>query len=344
MVQCISIFSGAGGLDLGALNAGAKIVACVENDPDAAQTLRMNHGRLSVDILEKDIKDVDFERWRGMEDSLLIGGPPCQPFSKNGYWVRNDNRLIQNDPRNLLGQFLRGLSEMRPKGFLFENVESILHPTNKDEFLRFVANAKVLGYCCTQFKTNAADFGVPQERKRVFVFGVLGAKKAIPVPRATHSDHSKKDFDSSLPDYLGVGPFIKKFGGSGYVEPQEDASRGTYFHELTHVPGGKNYMALSKLPDYTGRTFKSGGRFWNFLYKLHPDQPSITIAAQPGPWVGPFHWTNRRLRVPEIAALQTFPEGYEFAGNRRSIQKQIGNAVPCVLAEKMIKHLMEKAI
>jgi len=344
MAQCISIFSGAGGLDVGALQAGAKIVACVENDSDAAETLRLNHGHLKAEILERDIQDVNFEQWSGINSSILIGGPPCQPFSKNGYWVKNDNRLIQDDPRNLLGQFLRGLSEMRPKGFLFENVESILHPTNKDEFFRFVKNAESLGYRCTQFKTNAADFGVPQKRKRVFVFGVLGAKNSIPTPQATHSDHSKKSFDDNLPDYLGVGSFIKKFDKPIYAEPQEDASKGTYFHELTNVPGGKNYMALAKLDDYSGKTFRPGGRFWNFLYKLHPNLPSITIAAQPGPWVGPFHWSDRRLRVPEIAAIQTFPETYKFAGNRRSIQKQIGNAVPCVLAEKMVRHLMEKAL
>ncbi|HBT40815.1 MAG TPA: DNA cytosine methyltransferase [Rhodospirillaceae bacterium] len=344
MVQCVSIFSGAGGLDVGALAAGAQIIACVEHDSDAAETLRINHGHLKADVIEKDIQDVDFEQWKGITDSILIGGPPCQPFSKNGYWIRNDNRLIQDDPRNLLGQFLRALAEMRPKGFLFENVESILHPTNKDEFFRFVANAETLGYRCTSFKTNAADFGVPQKRKRVFVFGVLSAKTAIPSPNATHSDHSSKNSDSSLPDYLGVGPFIEKYDTLRYSEPQEDASRGTYFHELTHVPPGKNYIALTKTPNYAGRIFRPGGRFWNFLYKLHPDLPSITIAAQPGPWVGPFHWTDRRLRVPEIAAIQTFPENYKFAGNRRSIQKQIGNAVPCLLAEKMVKHLMEHAI
>ncbi len=344
MVQCISIFSGAGGLDVGALNAGAKIIACVENNPDAAQTLRLNHGHLKATILENDIQEVDFKQWNGIDDTILIGGPPCQPFSKNGYWVRNDNRLIQNDPRNLLGQFLRALSEMQPKGFLFENVESILHPTNKEEFQRFVSNAELLGYRCTPFKTDAADFGVPQKRKRVFVFGVLGGKSAIPVPIATHANHSKKEFDHTLPDYVGVGQFITKFDTSQYTEPQEDASQGTYFYELTHVPAGKNYIALSKLEGYEGRIFRSGGRFWNFLHKLHPDQPSITIAAQPGPWVGPFHWSNRRLRVPEIAAIQTFPDGYQFAGNRRSIQKQIGNAVPCMLAEKMVKHLIEKAL
>lgn len=342
-MKCISIFSGAGGLDIGALNAGAEIIACVENDPDAAETLRLNHGHLNADILERDIQDVNFEEWSGIQGSILIGGPPCQPFSKNGYWVRNDNRLIQDDPRNLLGQFLRALSEMKPNGFLFENVESILHPTNKDEFLRFVSNAETLGYNCTQFKTNAADFGVPQKRKRVFVFGALSAKSDLPTPNPTHSDHSKKTHDATLPNYLGVGKFIEKYDTSRFAEPQEDASQGTYFHELTHVPAGKNYIALSKLDGYDGRTFRPGGRFWNFLHKLHPEHPSITIAAQPGPWVGPFHWNNRRLRVPEIAAIQTFPEEYRFAGNRRSIQKQIGNAVPCTLAENMVKHLMEIA-
>ena len=343
MVKCVSIFSGAGGLDVGAIKAGAKIIACIENDHDAVETLRWNN-KQQTEVIEANIQDIDFSQWRDNKDAVLIGGPPCQPFSKNGYWVRNDNRLIQNDPRNLLGQFIRALAEMKPIGFLFENVESILHPTNKNEFLRFMANAEILGYQCTQFRTNAADFGVPQKRKRVFVFGSLNTKHSISYPNPTHSDHSKKGFNSSLPDYLGVGNFISKFDKPEFSEPQEDASKGTYFHELTQVPAGKNYIALSKLSNYNGQTFRSGSRFWNFLHKLHPDLPSITIAAQPGPWVGPFHWSNRRLRVPEIATLQTFPAEYKFFGKRTSIQKQIGNAVPCILAEKMVKHLLEKII
>lgn len=344
MVKCVSIFTGAGGLDIGAQNAGADIIACVDNDHDSIETLRLNCNGHAVDIIEDDIRNVDFKQWTDIDDLILIGGPPCQPFSKNGYWVSNDNRLIQDDPRNLLGQFIRVLSEMQPKAFLFENVESILHPTNRDEFFRFVSNAEILGYQCTQCRANAADYGVPQKRKRVFVFGVLGASKAIPCPVPTHSDHSKKDFDDSLPNHLAVAPFISRFDQPVFSEPQEDATQGTYFYELTCVPPGKNYISLSKLSDYDGHKFRSGGRFWNFLYKLHPKLPSITIAAQPGPWVGPFHWSNRRLRVPEVAAIQTFPDNYKFYGNRRSVQRQIGNAVPCTLAEKMIKHLLENAI
>ena len=341
MVKCISLFSGAGGLDVGALKAGADIIACIENDPDAAETLRLNHSKLKCAVLEEDVKNISFQTWRGEKNTILIGGPPCQPFSKNGYWVKNDNRLIEEDPRNLLGQFLRGVKEMRPQGFLFENVESILHPTNRGAFESFVSSAEALGFACTVFRTNAADFGVPQKRKRVFVFGIRDAKKPIPEPNATHSDPIKKDWNDSLLPYVGVGQFIKKFSGKKFSEPQEDASQGTYYNELVHVLTGTNYMSLSKLENYDGRTFRSGGRFWNFLYKLDADLPSITIAAQPGPWVGPFHWTNRRLRVPEIAAIQTFPEDYQFYGNRRSIQKQIGNAVPALLAEKMVSHLIE---
>ena len=341
MVSCVSIFSGAGGLDVGAMNAGARIIACIENDPDAAETLRINEVADDRNVFENDIENVDFEQWRDDPDTILIGGPPCQPFSKNGYWVKNDNRLIDDDPRNMLGQFLRAVSELEPSGFLFENVESIRRPTNRETFDRFVAAIENLGYARTVYSANSADFGVPQKRKRVFVFGVRGARHRIPDPVPTHGDPREPDLLNGFAPHLGVGNFIENFSRKKFAEPQEDASGGTFFHELINVPAGRNYIALSKLENYDGRTFRTGGRFWNFLQKLHPDKPSITIAAQPGPWVGPFHWKNRRLRVPEIAAIQTFPDGYRFAGNRRSVQKQIGNAVPCLLGEKMVSHLIE---
>jgi len=339
-MKCISLFSGAGGLDVGAEQAGAEVILCVENDHDSTETLRTNSKKSKKKILEKDILEVDFSEYRdSRDDHILIGGPPCQPFSKNGYWVKNENRLIDRDPRNMLSQFLRAVEEAQPAGFLFENVESLMHPTNKKTLQQFLVDAERLGYGCTLYKSNSADFGVPQKRKRVFVFGVKGRMQPISHPEPTHA---AKPNGSGLAPYEGVGKFIKKFDDPVFSEPSESASHGTYFNELTNVPPGKNYIALSKLDNYNGRTFRSGGRFWNFLYKLHPDLPSITIAAQPGPWVGPFHWTDRRLRVPEIAAIQTFPKGYKFVGNRRSIQKQIGNAVPCLLGKTMVSHLLDQ--
>lgn len=337
-MKCISLFSGAGGLDIGAEQAGAEVILCVENDRDSVRTLNHNSNNKKKKILEKDILEVDFFEYRDDgSDHILIGGPPCQPFSKNGYWVKNENRLIDRDPRNMLSQFLRAVEEAQPKGFLFENVESLLHPTNKETLQIFLDDAERLGYGCTLYKSNSADFGVPQKRKRVFVFGVKGRMNPIALPEPTHAANPN---GSGLIPHQGVGKFIEKFDDPSFSEPSESASHGTYFNELTHVPPGSNYIALSKLDNYNGRTFRSGGRFWNFLYKLHPELPSITIAAQPGPWVGPFHWTDRRLRVPEIAAIQTFPSDYEFVGNRRSVQKQIGNAVPCLLGKCMVQHLL----
>ncbi len=100
VVECISLFSGAGGLDIGAEQAGAKISICVENDPDAAETLRLNMDLTKSEVAECDIAGMGSHRFRGGRKTILIGGPPCQPFSKNGYWVKNENRLIVRDPRN----------------------------------------------------------------------------------------------------------------------------------------------------------------------------------------------------------------------------------------------------
>ncbi len=335
-MKCISLFSGAGGLDVGARSAGAKIIRAVEFDADAVETLRLNSCRDTV-IEQADIATLDFHRHReDPADLIVIGGPPCQPFSKNGYWVKNENRLIEADPRNMLSQFLRVVSESKPTGFLLENVESLRHPTNRQALDAFVSAAEALGYNCTVTLANAADYGVPQKRKRVFIFGTRRSRKNIPHPKRLRSS----DPADRLPPHLGVRDFLEPFTSSRYFEPAELVNGRTYERELQHVPPGRNYMALDELSDYSGRTFRRGGRFWNFLYKLHPDEPSITIAAQPGPWVGPFHWNNRRLRAPEAAAIQTFPMDYKFHGSRRSVQKQIGNAVPCLLGEAMVKHLI----
>ena len=105
-----------------------------------------------------------------------------------------------------------------------------------------------------------------------------------------------------------------------------------------------NYKALTAWAGYPNPKFVADKRFWSFLLKLSPDKPSWTITAQPGPWVGPFHWTNRRLRVPEAAAIQSFPKGYKFHGTRRSIQKQIGNAVPPLMGKAMIEFLKESLL
>ena len=338
-IQAISLFSGAGGLDLGCLLNDIEVKVSNDFDDDSIETLKKNHQFSGTKIIKADIKNYKpklLEKYLNGKKTIIIGGPPCQPFSKNGYWIKNKNRKITKDPRNCINDFFRFVKNLNPDGFLIENVESILHPTNKLAIQYITYATKKLNYQFKMFKVNALDYGVPQKRKRVFFFG---SKKDFQLeePERTHFDPKNPYLSTTdLKPYETVGDHIKEFNVNKYYEKYENTSEGTYFRELKKVPPGKNYLALC---DGEKSNFKTGTRFWNFLLKLKADLPSWTIAAQPGPWVGPFHWTNRRLRVPEIAAIQTFPKHYKFYGNRRSIQKQIGNAVPPLLGKAMVNYL-----
>ena len=345
-VVAISLFSGAGGLDLGAEMAGVRIVSCLDSDRDSVATLRANSQFAAADVHHADITTLDSRlladrvaRERGAR-VIVIGGPPCQPFSKNGYWVRNENRLAINDPRNMIEQYFRIVQEVRPDGFLLENVESILHPTNRIAVEYIEQRATQLGFSHKRIRVNAADYGVPQRRKRVFIMGTRGHLNGA-VPPRTHRAWDEAVEHPDLPVHPGVKAFLRPYASKRYFEAEEVASSGTFYPDLIRVPAGRNYMALRRDDGSDAPKYRPGGRFWNFLLKLHPDEPSWTIAANPGPWVGPFHWTNRRLRVPEVASIQTFPEGYRFAGTRRSVQKQLGNAVPPLLAKSMVSFLVE---
>ena len=344
--QAIGFFSGAGGLDIGAQLAGVKIISSMDFDKDSISTLKANSYFDHAEHLKADISKLNPSHYHNVlkannpEKLILVGGPPCQPFSKAGYWVTHKNRLGEDDPRNMIGQYLRMVSDIRPDGFLLENVESILHPKNLPAAKALEESIDKLGYYCTTYKANAIDFGVPQKRKRVFF--LASRKKIKGDPIKTHGSPSDLKISTHLKPYERVLDWIAKFDNEKFFEKEELTVGKTYEHELSEVPPGKNYIALTEHAGYHDPKFVAHKRFWSFLLKLHPDMPSWTIAAQPGPWVGPFHWTNRRLRVPEISALQTFPEDYIFIGSRRSIQRQIGNAVPCILAKEMVNFLIEQ--
>ena len=340
-IQAISLFSGAGGLDLGCLLNDIEVKLSMDFDDDSIETLKKNHQFSGTEIIKADIKKYkpkSLEKYLNGKKTIIIGGPPCQPFSKNGYWIENKNRKITKDPRNCINDFFRFVKNLNPDGFLIENVESILHPTNKRSIQYIISSTKKLNYHFKMVKANALDYGVPQKRKRIFFFG---SKKCFQLeePERTHFDPKNPYLSTTdLKPYETVGDHIKEFNLNKYHEEYENTSEGTYFRELKKVPPGKNYLVLC---DGKKSKFKTGTRFWNFLLKLKADLPSWTIAAQPGPWVGPFNWTNRRLRAPEIAAIQTFPRNYKFFGSRRSVQKQIGNAVPPLLGKAMINFLAD---
>ena len=124
-------------------------------------------------------------------------------------------------------------------------------------------------------------------------------------------------------------------------EPEEVVA-GTYADALRGVPPGENYLFWTPERHHPKPMFKWRSRYWSFLLKLHPNRPSPTIQGQPGPWVGPFHWEDRRLRVAEIKRLMTFPDEFEVVGTRRERQLQLGNAVPPQLAEAVALALRDE--
>jgi DNA (cytosine-5)-methyltransferase 1 len=343
-IQTIGFFSGAGGLDIGSQLAGSKVISSLDFDRDSIATMKANKYFAHSKHFHKDIKEMfasDYSKIikdNNPEKLILVGGPPCQPFSKAGYWVTHKNRLGSEDPRNMIGQYLRIVEELKPDGFLLENVESLMHPKNANAVSDLTEAIDKLGYNFIVYRANAQDFGVPQKRKRVFF--IASRKEIIGNPIKTHGNEIERIMNSNLLPYENVIDWIGKFDIDKYFEPEELTTGKTYDEELKQIPPGQNYFALSERSGHPNPKFLANKRFWNFLLKLHPNKPSWTIAAQPGPWVGPFHWNNRRLRVPESAAIQTFPEDYHFVGNRRSIQKQIGNAVPALLGKAMVNHLI----
>jgi DNA (cytosine-5)-methyltransferase 1 len=343
-IQTFGFFSGAGGLDIGSQLAGAKVISSLDFDRDSVATMKANKYFAHSTHFHKDIKEMYAKDYAKIlkannpEKLILIGGPPCQPFSKAGYWVTHKNRLGSEDPRNMIGQYLRIVEELQPNGFLLENVESLLHPKNAQAVSDLKEAIDKLGYKFIVYRADALDFGVPQKRKRVFF--IASRKAIIGEPIKTHGDELKLLIKKDLLPYERVIDWIGKFDTDKYFEAEELTTGKTYDEELKQIPPGQNYFALTERSGHPNPKFEANKRFWNFLLKLHPNKPSWTIAAQPGPWVGPFHWNNRRLRVPESAAIQTFPEDYHFVGTRRSIQKQIGNAVPSLLGKAIIKHLI----
>lgn len=342
-VKAISMFSGAGGLDIGTQLAGIKVISSLDIFEDSVETLKKNKffdhtvhevgditkitGNHYAELLEKEKP----------EKLIIVGGPPCQPFSKAGYWVTNEKRNSNEDPRNMIVPYFRVISELRPAGFVLENVESILHPSNKAAVDTIYENMKSLGYHCSLLKVNAAEYGIPQKRKRVFF---LASKKEINAKLTqTHGNEKECLVNPELLPYERVIDWIGKFDSDEYCNGEKLEAEGKWEHELTCIPFGKNYIALTERENHPNPVFVAGKRYWSSLLKLHPFMPSWTIIASPGHWEGPFHWKNRRLNIRELAAIQTFPDDYEFVGSTYSQHKQIGNAVPPLLGKMVVEEL-----
>lgn len=332
----ISLFSGAGGLDYGLEAAGFDTAVAIERDAACCETLRANR---RWPVVERDIFEVPSQEIlevaglkRG-EAALLAGGPPCQPFSKSGYWFRRDARRLEDPRSDTLHAYLRVLEDTLPEVFLLENVEGLAY-RQKDEGLRLLLD-EIEGinrragtrYAPTFEVLNAADYGVPQLRKRFLIVGARdGARFKFPSP--THGEAQLSLLGEVSPRRTAWDALADLA-----VPTDEDlALRGSWADLLPSIPEGSNYLWHT---DRMGGMQLFGWRrhFWSFLLKLAKNQPSWTIQAQPGPANGPFHWDNRHLSMRELCRLQTFPDDVRITGARNAVQRQIGNAVPSLLAE-----------
>ena len=356
----IDLFAGAGGLSVGAHQAGGNVVASLEFDSVACQTLRAN-GSYHGEVIEGDVCDFSGTQLRKLaglkkrDPLIIVGGPPCQPFSKAAYWTEEGDdaayrrarasgllaakpaakTLVKTDSRrDLVREYWRIVQESNADGFVFENVPSIKHPRNKPIYDAIVRDARDAGYNVTEVVANASEYGVAQARERVLILG--SRRRAPSSPAKTHS----ADAATGLPAPISAGDALKGFDTKRFFEPEEVVT-GRWAKHLEEVPPGWNYKAHTAWAGHPNPTFVTETRFWNFLLKLAPDRPSWTIAASPGPWTGPFHWRNRRLRTEELAALQGFPRDYLIEGSRRERVRQMGNAVPVPLATAMIKSVLE---
>jgi len=349
-LKAVSLYTGVGGLDFGFEAAGFDTAVAVEMDAAACRTLRLNR---KWPVIEDRLENVSSKellkaaKLRVGEADILIGGPPCQPFSKSSYWVRGD-ALRMDDPRaDTLTSYLRVLRDIRPKAFLLENVYGLAYK-GKDEGLKHLLEGieKINRVARTKYKVswqvlNAASYGVPQMRERVFLVGSRDGK-AFEFPKPTHYDlNAEAPLDDTLEPYRNAWDAI----GDLPERPNEPSLvvGGQWGDLLPSIPEGSNYL---------WHTNRNGGqplfgwrtRYWSFLLKLAKDQPSWTIQAQPGSAIGPFHWFNRRLSTTEMCRIQTFPDGLKFDCGRGDVQKMLGNAVPSLLAEVLARTIRRQLL
>jgi len=343
----LSLYSGAGGLDYGFEAAGFRTAVTVEMDAKCCETLRTNRPRWAV--LERDIHDVptaemlEAGKLEKGEVDVLIGGPPCQPFSKSGYWAKGDSLRLDDPRASTLSAYMRVVLEAQPKAFLLENVAGLSYAGKSEglelllECIEQINKRTGSNYQPEGRVLRAADHGVPQLRERFFLIAARDGT-AFRFPKPTHAPAETESGQLPLPN---VEPYRTTWDALADVVPGDDenlAARGKWANLLPTIPEGQNYLWHTErgggLPLFGWRR-----RFWNFLLKIAKDRPAWTIQAQPGPATGPFHWESRRLSMRELCRLQTFPDDVNIVGNLIAVQRQVGNAVPSLLAEVLAREI-----
>jgi DNA (cytosine-5)-methyltransferase 1 len=344
-LSAIALFSGCGGLDLGFKRAGFKVQLALDADAICAESYRRNFR--SVPFVQESIEAVndslfcDAKQATGGEVSILFGGPPCPPYSKSRFYRKEKPRGLDDEVgQQTVDGYLRALRIIRPRAFLLENVPGLAYDVHSEALNYITGTACGLGYTCESAVLNAANYGVPQIRERFFLVGFQGGHH-FRFPPQTHYNPSNKDLLSdTLATWRTAGDVLSDIDAP--VELEGHFAGGKDHDLLREVPPGDNYLYFTAKRGYPNPKFKWRSRYWSFLLKLSPGMPSWTIQARRSNNMGPFHWRNRILTIEEVKRLQTFPDDWQLAGGVEQQWRQLGNAVPPILAEHLARSIAQQ--
>lgn len=325
-IRTLSLFSGAGGLDIGFHSAGFEVVGAVEIESAYAATLVANSGADNffghhINVHCEDIRTFDPQPYADAGIELVIGGPPCQTFSAAGR--RSGGVLGMDDERGqLFRAYIDVLDVVKPKAFVFENVYGLPGANGGGPWREILESFRDAGYTVSHEVLDAADFGAPQHRERLIMVGYKDGQFQFPMP--THGP----DSTTNVPL---VSAAVALADLEDADEPYHSGPAGMYGHLLPSVPEGMNYSFFTREMGHPAPLFAWRSKFHDFLYKAARDEPVRTIKSKPGKFTGPFHWKNRHFTADELKRLQSFPDEYVIVGSYNKVVEQIGNSVPPAL-------------
>jgi len=336
----ISLFSGILGIETGLEYAGFKTKFALDICKDAKDVIEENREHFgnfpyvcdSITTLppKEILKQCGLQ---SEEVAILAGGPPCQPFSKSGM------REGTSDNRGLLFKhYIEYLKVIRPQSFLLENVRGLYSSRGNKDFKLIIEEFDKTGYSVYWKTLDAANYGVPQFRQRLFIVGFRDRVK-FDFPHETH--WNPEDMEDNL--FHDHYPFMTVWDAIGDLNGKVKGPQhtGRYNHLLPDIPEGMNYSFYTSERGHPNPIFGWRTKFWYFLLKIDRNRPSLTIQAYPGNNTGPFHWENRRLSVEELKRLQTLPDWLTINKSYMVSHRLIGNCVPPLLAECLGREIMK---